>query len=214
VPVLLLLLTACAAGFRYPGPLGGMRYEPRTYPAGLPPGSGDAIAQAAAGFVGERSLEVRGQAYRFDCSGLVEASLASARCPHRGSSAMLWEEAVKLGVDHRRPTPAVGDVAFFDDTYDRNRNGRVDDPLSHTAIVESVASDGTITLVHVGSAGVVRFRMNLRRPHDATDERGHALNDALRVRRGGDPAGARYLAGELWVGFAGFARAPAVALGG
>ena len=30
--------------------------------------------------------------------------------------------------------PDPGDVAFFDDTYDRNRNGRIDDALLEAAL--------------------------------------------------------------------------------
>ena len=61
-------------------------------------------------------------------------------CP-AGGPAPQAEDA--LGRGHR----------LFRDTYDRNRNRRRDDDLTHVAIVESVASDGTITLVHKGGEG-------------------------------------------------------------
>jgi hypothetical protein len=120
---------------------------------------------------------------------------------------MLFDAAREARVLHHRHVPSPGDVAFFDDTYDRNGNGRLDDELSHVAIVESVDEDGTIHLVHVGSKGVVRIVMNLRRPEDHVDEAGKVLNDYLRAHADGDAPRTRYLAGELWAGFASFWKA-------
>ena len=210
--MLLALLIGCAShAYRFPGPLAGLGREPLeeapTASEGKAPrthGDGDAVAAAAEGFLGDRKLSVRGEAYRFDCSGLVEASLAKAGCAFTGSSADLFEKARAAGVLHRRRVPEVGDVAFFDDTYDRNGNGRLDDPLSHVAVVESVDADGTVHMVHVGSKGVVRLVMNLRDPSTRADEAGKTLNDYLRAQSKRDPARTRYLAGELWVGFGSF----------
>jgi hypothetical protein len=220
--VLLALLAACAPSvYRMPGPLSGLGSEPapewhrrpeRARPPAPPPvvrppkpgPSPEEIAAAAAAYVGASRIEVGGTRYRFDCSGLVEASLASAGCPFTGSSASLFEQARDLRVLHRRRRPSPGDVAFFDNTYDRDGNGRRDDPLSHVAVVESVASDGTITMVHVGSKGVTRLVMNLRHPEDRTNEAGAVINDYLRAPTKGDSPRTRRLAGELWVGFASF----------
>lgn len=208
------LLLACAPVLRVPGPLGGMGIEPDLggLPApasATPPPSASAVVATARALVGKGTLAVGGKQYRFDCSGLVEAALAGGGCPFAGSSAMLWDEALARGVTHRRPLPTPGDIAFFDDTYDRDGDGRLDDALSHVAVVEAVAGDGTITLIHASNTGVVRFSMNLRRPADGDDGKGRVLNDPLRARTGRDPAGTRYLAGELWRGFASFWRAAA-----
>ncbi len=216
------LLAGCA--HLYPGPVSALvdapvseRRPPRTAavataPPPVPRNPQQAAVAAAQGFVGRPRLVVAGETYRFDCSGLVEASLAAAGVPQKGSSAMLFATAREQRVLHRRHLPQPGDVAFFDDTYDRDNDGRLNDPLSHSALVESVAPDGTITLIHLGSAGVVRIRMNLRHPEDARGPTGEVWNDALRARRPTDSRRTRYLAGELWVGFGSFWRAePAVA---
>ncbi|MDP2309037.1 MAG: CHAP domain-containing protein [Pseudomonadota bacterium] len=222
--MLLILLLACAPSFhRIPGPLAGLGRDPGSEwvlppaekPARTRPGpianrpSPTAIAQAATAFVGAKALLVEGERYRWDCSGLVEASLASAGCAFKGSSAMLFDQAKAAGVLHRRRMPSPGDVAFFDDTYDRNGNGRLDDPLSHVAVVESVDKSGTVTMVHIGSKGVVRLRMNLRHPEDRTDAAGAVLNDNLRAHGRSDSPRTRYLAGELWVAFASYSEAGA-----
>lgn len=199
--MLLGILLACAPMYRMPGPLTDLG---RDIPveSRAPTQGGAAIAKAATGFLGVAKLEVRGVSYRGDCSGLVEASLARAGWSYAGSSADLWQLAQDRGVAHRRKRPAPGDIAFFDNTYDRNGNGRLDDELSHSAIVETVAPDGTITMVHYSSNGIVRLRMNLDRPHDDT------VNDQLRAASRKDPGATKYLAGELWVGFASFYRSP------
>ncbi|MFN7143396.1 MAG: CHAP domain-containing protein [Myxococcota bacterium] len=219
--MLLAWLLACAPSVhRMPGPLGGLGADapgaawtlPRearparpaapTRPAAPP--TPLAIAEAAAAFVGNSALYVDGARYRFDCSGLVEASLASAGCAFRGSTEMLFQQAREHRVLHRKRLPTPGDVAFFDDTYDDNGNGRLDDPLTHVAVVESVDGKGTITLIHVGSKGVTRFLMNLRRPEDRHDADGNLINSYIRHRKAGDSPRTRYLAGELWVAFGSF----------
>ena len=142
---------------------------------------------------------VHGETYRYDCSGLVEAAHAGAHMDLRGSSRSMYDLARREGLLHKRKMPSVGDIAFFDDTYDRNRNRRRDDDLTHVAIVESVASDGTITLVHKGGRGVMRIEMNLRRPDERRDEHGRELNDHLRATS--DKDGGPTLSGQLWRAF-------------
>jgi hypothetical protein len=90
--------------------------------------------------------------------------------------------------------PRPGDLAFFRDTYDRNRNGKVDDGVTHVALVESVEGD-RVTLLHRGRR-VERIQMDLSQPSD------RSRNDPVRARRQRDRPGTRYLSGELFVAFA------------
>jgi hypothetical protein len=224
-----MLLTGCAhrGGMGFPGPLGGMGTDPVPYaeagdggPADEPVAKaapaaedpeppprrrrrGDArgreVARTAASLIDHRRLVVRGESYRYDCSGLVEAAHAGARIDLRGSSKDMYELARREGLLHKRKVPSPGDIAFFDDTYDRNHNRRRDDDLTHVAVVESVASDGTITLVHKGGRGVMRIEMNLRRPDERRDADGRELNDHLRASK--DKDGGPTLSGQLWRAF-------------
>ena len=225
---LLLTGCAHRGGMGFPGPVRGMGTEPAPYaePAGTgvqdaavvadasPPDDtraparrrrrggdsrGREVARTAASLIDHRRLLVHGETFRYDCSGLVEAAHAGARIDLRGSSRSLYEQARSEGLLHKRKVPAPGDVAFFDDTYDRNHNRRRDDDLTHVAVVESVAADGTITLVHKGGRGVTRIEMNLRRPGDRRDEDGRELNDYLRSSK--DKDGGPTLSGELWRAF-------------
>ena len=148
-----------------------------------------------------RYLDTAPQGFRNDCSGFVEAATHRAGAPLRGSTRQIWQASIARGWVHHRRRPRIGDLAFFDDTWDRNGNGRADDDLTHIAIVIDVQPDGTIVMAHAGSSrGRSTLRMNLFRPGvTAADDR--TLNDHLR-RASAGRAPVPTLAGELWRGFA------------
>ena len=161
-------------------------------------GFGDELALAAAYYLDH---EPRGA--RNDCSGFVCAAWARTGHDLAGNTRSLWELARDEGVVHRRKRPSPGDLAFFDNTYDRNGNGRRDDELTHIAIVIEVFEDGTILMAHGGtSKGRTELRMNLAKRDVQTGEDGQVLNDILRRRGRDDPESIPTLAGELWRGFA------------
>jgi peptidoglycan DL-endopeptidase CwlO len=128
-----------------------------------------------------------------DCSGYVldayRAAGVSVALGRPGASRS--ETLYRAGRPVDRPRP--GDLAFFDDTYDRNRDGRRGDRFTHVALVEAVDGDA-VTLLHRGGK-VERIRLDLAHPDDP------ARNDAVRLRRKTDVAGTRYLSGELLTAF-------------
>lgn len=166
----------------------------------------EAVVKAAIHFIGKSTLRCGGETYRYDCSGFVNAAYARAGLDlGLRNTAALFEFAKESGVQHRRKHPKPGDVLFFDNTYDRNHNGRNDDELSHVGIVEKVDPDGTITLIHNGSSkGITRIYMNLEHPDQATSPEGKTWNSTLRARSKQDPRGTKHLTGELWRGNASF----------
>jgi len=164
---------------------------------------GRSVAKSASDMVGKTRLSVGGEHFRYDCSGFVEAVYASVGNPISGSTKMLFESSKEKGVYHRNKRPLPGDLAFFDNSHDRNKNGRRDDKLTHVAIVEQVDHDGAITLVHLGSRGIMRITMNLEQPKAHKSESGKVWNSFLRARRTKKDRGPR-LTGELWTGFARF----------
>jgi hypothetical protein len=134
-----------------------------------------------------------GRPFRGDCSGYVLAALRDAGVRPRLAPARSRSESLhRASAPVERPRP--GDLAFFHGTYDRDRDGRQDDRFTHVALVEEVHGTA-VTLLHRGGRGVERVRMDLARPADP------AANDPLRVRRRGDGAGVRTLAGELFAAF-------------
>ena len=162
---------------------------------------GKQVAKAAERYLGASRLVCNGTAYRYDCSGLVMAAHARAGLPVDGNTAALYDQSRSQNALHKRKTPHLGDLAFFDNTHDRNGNGRLDDRLTHIAVVTAVGDDGTITMVHKSGNGVVTLTMNLRSPSEHRTVDGKLLNDYLRRKTSRDSARTRYLTGELWVGF-------------
>ncbi len=215
LPLLLMLSAGCASVPRFPGSTRPVGKAPLSAIAAAPEATLGASPAPATG--GSRASPYAGQlalaatyylsngldGYRDDCSGFACAVYNRAGVPLEGGTKQLWELSQAAGAVHHRKIPRIGDLAFFDDTYDRNKNGRLDDDLTHVAVVVDVDDDGTILLAHGGtSRGRTELLMNLGRPHDRQDEAGRVLNDYLRVRKSGDPAAAKYLSGELWRGFA------------
>ncbi len=173
------------------------------------------VAARGATFLGQgrERFTVGQETFNADCAGYVEAVYAAEGIPLRRilraaapkeSSAvvMAWEASARYGERWRdrgrRPEP--GDLVFFDQTWDRDRDGKRDDPLTHVGLVEWVNTDGTVTFLHRGGSGVVRAVMNLDRPDKARDQAGRPLNSQIRSKvRPGDQT--PVLAGQLFAGF-------------
>lgn len=161
-----------------------------------------AVAGAA-----RRGLERRASGFRNDCSGFVAGVLSevdrleSLEIPDQATVAVFRENAEQRGAVHHNPEPSIGDLVFFDNTWDRNGNGRMDDKNTHIAIVVDVEPDGTIVMAHKGSDHRL-IRMNLHHPLDRHSPDELEWNSWLR-RTGdrGNPFG-MYLTGALWSGFA------------
>ncbi len=174
------------------------------------------LAAAAAAVVGSKAIVVGGVRYRFDCSGVASGIYAKAGLPLEARASAVDPaggsyDAASGGLDVRglyelvRRTgslrlsdPLPGDFVFFDDTWDQNGNGRVDDPLSHVGVVEHIEDDGTVVFVHRIGRHIVRNRLNLNQPTVRHDDKGRALNHYLRAARGNRPA---RTTGELFVGY-------------
>ena len=175
----------------------------RAIPAARP---GPVIARRAVKLVGVRSLKRVARHVPDDCSGLVRTSYESAGIdlvsggfrPGENAVSAIWRLARRAGALHRR-APRPGDLVFFRETYDRNRDGRRNDGLTHIGVVETVRADGTVTFIHRASRGVTRSKLNPRKPRLFRTERGETLNDYLRPKSKRLRA---YLTGELFVGYA------------
>jgi len=67
--------------------------------------------------------------------------------------------------------------------------------------VEKVERDGTVIFVSWVSAGVDRYRMNLRQPDIHKTADGRVINDYMRRKGSGDHQATRYLTGQLFAAF-------------
>jgi hypothetical protein len=172
------------------------------------PRVGARIADRAAGLVGVSSLRTVSHSVPDDCTGLVRLAYTSAGIDlmapvpgRRGENGVthIYRAVRRKGALHRAK-PRPGDLVFFRETYDRDRDGRRDDGLTHVGVVEHVSDGGLVTFIHRGGKGIARSRMHLRFPATHRARTGRVvLNDYLRRASGGHRA---YVTGELFAGFA------------
>jgi hypothetical protein len=219
------LLTGCATG----APVGGRhlfveRYEPFARPASpreipdaepierpatqlvIAPGARDTAVGTAQGLLGKHKVIVKGKRYGDDCTSFVSALyeplgvnlLTEAQPGDNGVTAM-WRFASKHGRIFEGGRPLAGDLVFFKETYDQNRDGQANDGLTHIGLVEDVEADGTVLVIHRVARGVVRYRMNLGSPTQVRTSDGKRLNDWLRTEA---PGSKPRLTAELFAGFA------------
>ncbi|MFL5418378.1 MAG: NlpC/P60 family protein [Myxococcales bacterium] len=167
------------------------------------PSTGERIAHRAAEMVGRESVSDIAPGYTDDCSGFVRLVYASegidlSRLPSRSSIVQAMYVRARENGALREGSPRPGDLVFFRNTYDRNRDGKRNDGLTHVGIVESADEDGTVTFIHRGGHGIVRAHLNLERRKQFRDG-DETLNDVLRRK---SKLSRAYLTGELFAGYA------------
>lgn len=165
------------------------------------------IVRKAVRFIGnrDRRLYVEGRRFRGDCSGFVRACYYEAlekdigyfkRNVSGGGVTRLYN-IFKTGRLTNGQEPVPGDLIFFHNTYDRNRNQKRDDFFTHAGIVEEVKRDGSVTYIHRVRNGVRRYVINMNNPRLYKKD-GKKINDYLRRRPSGDPNRHRYLGSAMF----------------
>ena len=220
---LALSAIGCATG----APIGGRqfyfeRYEPFARPAAtreipepserpaapvlVAAGARDTAVGTAQRLLGKNQVVVRGKRYGDDCTSFVQAiyeplglKLLTAAQPGDNGVTAMWRFASHHGRIFEGGRPLPGDLVFFKETYDLNRDGQTNDGLTHVGIVEDVEADGTVLVIHRVARGVVRYRMNLSSKTQVRTASGKRLNDWLRTEA---PGSKPRLTAELFAGFA------------
>ncbi len=169
------------------------------------------IANTAKAFIGKRNLTVKGKRFNFDCSGLVLAVMKANNITIFEKQAVKIKGAngVKIIYDTLKKynrifrsdrRVKIGDFIFFNNTYDKNRNNRLDDFLTHIAIIVAIHKDKTIKYVHRSSRGIEYGYMNIRIKHKHKYKH-KIINSFLRAKHPKDSKATKYLAGELFYCF-------------
>lgn len=220
---LLFVLTGCATGAPAGGAFSKLRYTfatpsaaPRAVPGGgsgtsptvltRDPEARERVIASARSLLGKKRMTVNGERFADACNGLIDAAfhgagleLAPDYQPGDNSVTALFRFARIHGRVFERGTPRAGDLVFFRETYDQNRDGRRNDGLTHVGLVEDVLEDGTVLVIHHVRRGVVRYRMNLEHAGLRKDPKsGKIVNDYLRPA--GRTAG-QVLTGQLFVAY-------------
>ena len=173
--------------------------------------SRSAIVRTAAKLVGAKTLESNGRRIAYDCAGVTRAIFlkhgidlydGGASNPEANGVRLIHAHIRQQGTFHQGPVVHPGDLVFFDNTWDYNGDGKVNDPLTHVGIVERQEPDGTVIFISRVAGAIERYRMNLGLPHVHETADGRILNDYLRRKDVIDPANTGYLTGELFAQFA------------
>jgi hypothetical protein len=174
----------------------------------------DALLDFARSLVGSHDpLTVNDRNFPSDCSGFVcavyygvgEDLLPRDYAPDgpvASGTEIIFRHLQEEGGRIFSKDPAPGDLVFFDNTWDRDGNGQIDDLFTHVGIVEQLLPDGTLEILHLANSGIGRIHMNLERPDEYRDEKtGEILNHKLRRRSRSDPPDAPYLTSQLFRAF-------------
>lgn len=165
------------------------------------------IVHTATKLLGARLIESNGRRVAYDCAGVTRAiylehgiDLYNSNTTDRRANGvrLIYNHMRQHGRLHQGPMVQPGDLVFFDNTWDFNGDGRLNDPLTHVGVVERIESDGTVVFISRVAEAIERYRMNLALPrvHKAAD--GRILNDYIRRKRPTDPDEMGHLAGELF----------------
>jgi peptidoglycan DL-endopeptidase CwlO len=155
------------------------------------PGSRDRVIESARALVGQKKVVVNGQHFPSDCTGLIKGvfaqeglDLSQLAQPGDNGVSAIWRFAQAKGRTYSGGHPVPGDLVFFTETYDKNKDGARNDGLTHVGLVDALEPDGTVLIIHRVARGVVRYRMNLEQP-DTASAGGRVINDWLRAAEKG-----------------------------
>jgi cell wall-associated NlpC family hydrolase len=135
--------------------------------------------------LGKKTLVVDGRKFNMDCSGVVMAvyyksgiDLLSPLNQYSGGGVQrlygLMDDNQLL---YKQPHLAPGDILFWDNTYDSNDDGKINDPLTHIGMVVSTDSQGNVQYIHHNyRKGIVLAKMNLLDPDNLK------MNSPMRAR--------------------------------
>jgi len=160
--------------------------------------------------VGASVIELNGQRIAYDCAGVARAIyLAHGIDLYEGRRADSEASGVRTiyahlsanGLIHRGPRASPGDLVFFDNTWDANSDGLINDALTHVGVVERTEPDGTVVFISRVARSIERHRMNLTEPGVHRTVGGRILNDYLRRKHPLDGRDPGRLTSDLFAAF-------------
>ncbi|MCX7821651.1 MAG: C40 family peptidase [Brevinematales bacterium] len=152
---------------------------------------------------------VKGKNFTCDCIGFVRYVYYSAGVDitqifgnGRGGVSSLYDGMEKRGWVYNEFPPTVGDLIFFDNTFDANRNRKWDDELTHIGIISGFGKHNTIFYIHYASGKVKEDRINLSYPNTHAfrqkDGNLYVINSHLRINRGEGYSKKEYLSSSFF----------------
>jgi NlpC/P60 family len=166
-----------------------------------------AVVKTAAKLVGAKTISSKGRRIAYDCAGVtrvifLEQGIDLYENTTHDSTAngvrLIYAHMRQHGRLHQGPVAHPGDLVFFDNTWDFNGDGKLNDPLTHVGVVEEVEPDGTVIFISRVADAIERYRMNLGLPHVHKTAEGRILNDYMRRKLPTEPEDMGRLTGELF----------------
>jgi len=157
----------------------------------------------------KNTIIVRGKRFNFDCTGTVLAiyyyagiDLTKEFSRYTGNGVLRLYKIMKAhNLLYMTKYPSSGDLIFWDNTYDRNRDGKRNDYLTHVGMVVRVFNDGTVEYIHEHiRKGIVIERMNLKDPNTYTKKSNGKIiivNFPIRIRSAKSSHPPNWLASQL-----------------
>jgi surface antigen len=154
--------------------------------------------------------------FRNDCSGFVRSIYDNFNIElyntEKVKDAGRWFSGTEIiynfvkdnGKVFTNKQPRIGDIIFFDNTTDRNRDGLVNDKFTHIAIIVDVKSNGTIHYIHKSNRGINVQKMNLKYSNKAyirTGKNKIKVNSYLRKKNKKDKNSTPYLSAQMFRAF-------------
>lgn len=169
-----------------------------------------AIVRTATRLVGAKTIDSKGRRIAYDCAGVTRAIFlehgidlydSGTVDPKANGVRLIYAHLRQHGRLHQGPIVHPGDLVFFDNTWDFNGDGILNDPLTHVGVVERIEQDGTVVFISRVADAIERYRMNLALPHVHKTANGRILNDYMRRKQPTDPDDMGHLTGELFAFF-------------
>ena len=116
--------------------------------------------------------KINGKKFNNDCIGFVRFVYCKTgvdigklfQISVSGGGDSLYYGLLKRKLIYTNYPPIPGSFIFFDNTYDSNKNGKLDDKLTHVGIVVKVDHYNTVHFIHYSGNVVKEGRINLVYP--------------------------------------------------
>ncbi len=167
------------------------------------------IVESSKKYIGNVKINYGSKVYDFDCSGFVKFVFLDAlgvdidkKIPFFTTSKSLdYYNFLRMRGFVSFNNFSSGDLIFFNNTYDRNMNGKLDDPITHIGIVIGVDEiTGSIVFVDKSKGKNVSIKfMNLNRKRERmvfVNGKMYEVNSYIR-----DDGKYKFLASEVFAGF-------------
>ncbi len=150
---------------------------------------------------GRTDVSCNGRKFAMDCSGVISAIYWRAgidlqSCYPRytgGGVARIYQWLDDESLLYKPNEPMPGDIIFWDNSYDKNGNGKADDTLTHIGMVVSVDDAGVVTYVHNDYLSGIIFAHMF--PPDPSDR---SRNSGMRIKSLGPAPGGKITSGDLY----------------